>query len=287
MESNEEDALRNQVAKSEADKSEVPLQNLAEGSVEGQIACIDGPVKNATVSIGMISAFSDAKGNFLIEHVPPGIGKIRVKPPVSKFYDYSQDVLIEANNRKKLFIFLTEITGTVEGTVSDETGKPLVGAEISGLFRLGKSETSKTDENGHYIFNEVPRGVYYIRARAQGFMTEGADVNATGGNTALSNFTLKAASLSITGKVLSKEGTAIDSDIYLMRKGIVVTKVKTITTSGGSFAFTDLIPDNYEIEVLCSGYDGKGWSGKLEKSEVVNFVVEKTKASTKSSAFHH
>ena len=166
-----------------AQQPEVTVQKMAEGSVDGQVACVEGPVLNATVSIGMISTYSDSKGNFLLEHVPPGIGKIRVKPPVTRFYDYSQDILVEADNRKNLFIFLTEVTGTVEGTITDETGKPLVGAEVSGLFRLGKDAiTSKSDEKGHYIFSEVPRGAYYVRAKAPGFMTEGADVNVTGGS---------------------------------------------------------------------------------------------------------
>ena len=44
-----------------------------------------------------------------------------------------------------------------------------------------------------------------MRAKAKGYMTEGATVNVTGGSTALTNFTLMPGALSITGKVLNKE----------------------------------------------------------------------------------
>ena len=94
---------------------------------------------NATVSIGMNSTLSDAKGNFFLEHVPPGIVKIRVKSPTTRFYDSSVDVLVETDKRKNLFIFLKEVTGTVEGVITDESGKLLVGAKFtvfSGLERM-------------------------------------------------------------------------------------------------------------------------------------------------------
>ncbi|MGA2874934.1 MAG: carboxypeptidase regulatory-like domain-containing protein [Nitrososphaerales archaeon] len=288
MESSQDrSAQENQTAQTTVEKPEVIVQKMAEGSVDGQVACIDGPVLNATVSIGMISTYSDAKGNFLIEHVPPGIGKIRVKPPVSRFYDYTQDILIEADKRKNLFIFLTEITGTVEGTIAEANGKFIVGAEVSGLFRLAKDALiSKTDEKGHFVFAEVPRGAYYIRAKAQGFMTEGATVTVTGGSNIVSNFTLKPGNLSITGKVTNKEGTPIESEIYLYRSGIVVTKLTT-TKGDGTFVFADLVSDRYEIGTLAAGYMGKGWFGKLEKSEVVNFELDPSPESQNVASDSH
>ena len=183
---------------------------------------------NATVSIGMISTFSDAKGNFLLEHVPPGIVKIRVKSPTTRFYDSNVDVLVEADKRKNMFIFLKEVTGTVEGCISDESGKLLVEAEVYGLFKHEKDATTvKTDEKGHYIFVDIPPGSDFVRAKAKGYMTEGISVNVTGGNTALANFALKQATLSITGKVVNKARAPVDCEIHLLRKGVVVTKVGT------------------------------------------------------------
>src|SRR5208283_4960326 len=258
------------------DTPEEPIiQKIAEGSVDGQVSCVEGPMINATVSIGMNTTLTDAKGNFLLEHVPPGIVKVRVKSPTTRFYDSSVDVLVETDKRKNLFIFLKEVTGTVEGEVTDESGKFLVEAEVYSLFRLGKDAiTAKTDEKGHYIFTDIPRGNYFVRAKAKGYMTEGKSVSVTGGNIALTNFALKQATLSISGKVSNKDGAPIDCEIFLLRKGIVVTKVKTTESGDGTFEFPDLVPDNYEITTSSAGLMPKAWFGKLEKSEVINFQLD-------------
>jgi hypothetical protein len=254
---------------------ELIIPKIAEGSVDGQVSCVEGPMINATVSIGMITTLSDAKGNFLLEHVPPGIAKVRVKSPTTRFYDSSVDVLVETDKRKNMFIFLKEVTGTVEGNITDESGKFLAGAEVYSLFRLGKDAiTAKTDEKGHYIFTDIPRGNYFVRAKAKGYMTEGISVNVTGGSTALTNFTLKPASLSITGRVVNKAGAPVDCEIYLLRKGIVVTKVKTASTGDGTFEIADLVPDTYEMTTSAAGLMPKAWFGKLEKSEVINFELD-------------
>ena len=288
MESNEAIEPRREEPAPIVETPEVEVPKLAEGSIDGQVACIEGPVTNASVSIGMISTFSDAKGNFLLEHIPPGIVKLRVKSPVTRFYDSSTDVLIEADQKKNVFIFLTEVTGVVEGVITDESGKPIVGGEVSGMFRLAKPPvTTKSDEKGHYNFTDVPRGSYYIRARAQGFMTEGADVSVTGGSQIVKNFQLKIANLSISGKVTTKEGAAVDCEVYLMRRGIVVTRVNTVKGSDGRYAFPDLIPDNYEIGVLAPGYIARGWTGKLEKAETVDFDLEVMPVTNTDSSYVH
>jgi large repetitive protein len=288
MESNEVVEPKQEKSSPVVETPEVEAPKLAEGSIDGQVACIEGPVTNASVSIGMISTFSDAKGNFLLEHIPPGIVKLRVKSPVTRFYDSSTDVLIEADQKKNVFIFLTEVTGMVEGVITNEGGKPIVGAEVSGMFRLAKPlVTTKTDEKGHYNFAEVPRGSYYIRAKASGFMTEGADVNVTGGSQIARNFQLKTANLSISGKVTTKEGAAVDCEVYLMRRGIVVTRVNTVKGGDGKYAFPDLIPDNYEIGILAAGYIARGWTGKLEKAETVDFDLDVMPVTNTDSSFVH
>jgi hypothetical protein len=206
-----------------------------------------------------------------------------VKPRTSRFQNYEQDILIEAGMKKQgMFVFLTEVTGTIEGTVVDENGKPLVGAELSGVF--GPAEpfvTAKTDDKGHYVFAEVPRGSYYIRAKGQGRMTEGAPVNVTGGSTIVSNFMLMPGNLTIRGNVVSKkEQGPVECDIYLMRKGIVVTRATLAGSGDGRFIFDNLVPDIYEISITARGHITMSWQGKLEKSETVNFELEEARPDT-------
>jgi Carboxypeptidase regulatory-like domain len=262
--------------KAEVATPEVVVEKIAEGSIDGRVVTSIGPLLNATVSFGVIQTFTDDKGNFLLEHVPVGIGKIRVKPPTNRFYDLTQDILVEADKRKNLYLFLTEVTGKVEGIVSDENGKPLVGAEVWSVFRLAKpAESTKTDVKGHYVFEEIPPGSYYVRAKAEGHMIEGATVNVVGGSTIAANFKLNSGGLTISGIVVSKkDGAGVECQIYLLRKGTVVTTTKTSISEGGKYIFENLIPDKYEMSLVPADYSPKYWFGDVQKPEVVNFELE-------------
>ncbi|HEY8165420.1 MAG TPA: carboxypeptidase-like regulatory domain-containing protein, partial [Gemmatimonadaceae bacterium] len=57
-------------------------------------------------------------------------------------------------------------TGTVEGTVSDSTGAPVVGAELS---IDGSILSASSDERGKFRFTGVPTGAVTLRARRLGF----------------------------------------------------------------------------------------------------------------------
>jgi hypothetical protein len=168
------------------------IESVAEGRIEGEVASIDGPVFNATVAFGAISSVTDAKGRFLLEHVPAGIGRITVKSPSPKLRDSDQGVLVEAGERKKgVFVFLRQVGGKLEGKVVDEKDVPL-SAEVWGFFKPGQPpEIARTDEKGQYSFSEVLPGSYYVRATAQGHGIEDNSVTIVGGQSNKANFVLK------------------------------------------------------------------------------------------------
>ena len=178
--------------------------------------------------------------------------------------------------KQDIFVFLEVMAGMIEGVVSDENGIPLVGAEVSGALKSGKpSETMKTDERGHYVFSGISSGSYYLRAKAAGHMIEGAQASIIGGGTALVNFVLKTGSLSITGEVLTqKDHKPADCQISLMRNGVVVTTTYTKASGDGEYTFENLVPDLYEIGVVSTGYSCKGWRGRIERNEVLDFQLE-------------
>lgn len=268
-------------------KLEVLEGNVAEASIEGQVACRDGPIANVNVSVGMISTTTDPKGNFLIEHVPPGIVKISAKAPSTKYYSYEKNLLLEGGKKKEgLYIFLTEVAGTIEGTVLDESGKPLTGVELSGPLISGKPAMITTDDNGHYVFADVPQGIYFVRAIARGHMIETASVSVTRECVTVSNFVLRAGELSINGKVLDKKTQApVDCEIYLKRRGIVVTRRSVMKSGNGTFVFDDLAADTYEIQVISQGHVTANWQEKLDKSETVNFELEEARPVTRSCGY--
>ena len=270
----------------DTNESLLESQVIAEGTLEGQVSNAEGSVADASVSVGLVSTLTDSKGKFVLEYIPPGIVRLRVTSPTSRFNNSATDIIVEAGKRKEVFVFLTEIVGSVEGAVTDESGKPLPGAEVSSLFRLGReSLTAKTDEKGYYVFHEIPRGSYFVRAKAKGFMSDGQTVNVIEGKSAVADYKLKSGNLSISGKVVNNDGGKVECELHLLKMGIIVTRVKLTTEGSEGYVFSDLVSGDYEIGVLAPGYNGKGWRGKLEKNEVVDFVLEHLEENTQTSGY--
>jgi tetratricopeptide (TPR) repeat protein len=75
-----------------------------------------------------------------------------------------------------LIIFLLALPAAAQvrilrGKVTDEQGKPIVGATviIQGIDVKSRNFTVKTDKKGTWIYMGIPDGMYHVAARAQGF----------------------------------------------------------------------------------------------------------------------
>jgi len=63
-------------------------------------------------------------------------------------------------------------TGTIHGTITDQSGLPIPGADVKAtLESRGTERTAKTDTKGDYVLPLLPIGEYMIQAEAQGFKT--------------------------------------------------------------------------------------------------------------------
>jgi hypothetical protein len=65
------------------------------------------------------------------------------------------------------------ITGSLRGTVSDESGSILPGVtvELAGQSQIGGVQTAVTDRNGQFRFQNLTPGVYALKATLEGFKT--------------------------------------------------------------------------------------------------------------------
>src|SRR5262245_27448743 len=69
-----------------------------------------------------------------------------------------------------LSAFGQAITGSIQGTVSDEKGGAIVGAQVVLTSpRTGTTRTATSDSQGRYTFPIVEPGVYGIEVTQQGF----------------------------------------------------------------------------------------------------------------------
>jgi hypothetical protein len=107
----------------------------------------------------------------------------------------------------------TAATAAVQGTVVDQQGAVVSGAEVT-LVDLATSvaRTVKTNENGQYIFTSVTPGVYKITASAPGFRQ--AVVPAVKVDVAKSytvNFTLEVGEIAETVEVTAGAGVELQT----------------------------------------------------------------------------
>ncbi|RMG46411.1 MAG: carboxypeptidase regulatory-like domain-containing protein, partial [Acidobacteria bacterium] len=84
----------------------------------------------------------------------------------------SVGVLFIVMSASSAAVFGQATTGTISGTVSDESGAVLPDAIVTIVHvATGMTRTVMTDENGRYRVPGLPLGDYELRAEHQGFQT--------------------------------------------------------------------------------------------------------------------
>jgi len=59
--------------------------------------------------------------------------------------------------------------GSLRGQVKDELGGAIVGATVTAVDAVGVERTATTNDEGVYVFNNLPVGTYTVRASVEGF----------------------------------------------------------------------------------------------------------------------
>lgn len=137
------------------DAVRLALEPITTGTVRGIVRNADGgqPLPGAIVTIGDLSARSNAEGRFEIENVPAGDSPVRAS--LKLFEPGESTVSLEAAGVADTELRLTPITyGTVSGTVVNaETGEPLENAVVSAGGQSGR-----TNAVGEFELQRVPAG---------------------------------------------------------------------------------------------------------------------------------
>ncbi|HEY2807083.1 MAG TPA: carboxypeptidase regulatory-like domain-containing protein [Gemmatimonadales bacterium] len=82
-----------------------------------------------------------------------------------------------------------ETTGKIEGTVRDQSGAPIAGAQV---LIVGSAFSSTSNEQGYYFINNVPAGVMTVRAQFIGYApSEVRNVRVLAGQTMTVNVNLE------------------------------------------------------------------------------------------------
>jgi hypothetical protein len=94
-------------------------------------------------------------------------------------------------------------TGKIEGTVKDQSGTPIAGAQV---FIVGSAFQATTDETGYFFLNNVPAGVVTVRAQYIGYTpNEVRNVRVLAGQTMTVNPVLEQRAIELTGITVTVE----------------------------------------------------------------------------------
>ena len=98
-------------------------------------------------------------------------------------------------------------TGKIEGTVRDQSGAPVNGAQV---FIQGTAFAAVSNERGYYFINNVPAGVLVARAQYIGFRpAEVRNIRVFQGQTMTVNLTLEAQAVTVSEVSVTVEQTPI------------------------------------------------------------------------------
>jgi len=97
--------------------------------------------------------------------------------------------------------------GKIEGTVRDQSGAPVNGAQV---FIVGTAYAGVTNERGYYFINNVPAGTMVVRAQYIGFSpAEVRNVRVFSGQTMTINIPMEQRAIEVSGVTVTVEQTPI------------------------------------------------------------------------------
>src|SRR6266851_4290132 len=109
-------------------------------------------------------------------------------------------------------VALAQDTGSINGTVKDQNGALVTGAEVTLLHpQQAVLRTTTTDSNGQFRFDNVPRGSYEIRISQPGFALRRVSLLLSAGNAELYP-TLTVAPIADQTTVTADTGQAQEKD---------------------------------------------------------------------------
>jgi Carboxypeptidase regulatory-like domain/TonB dependent receptor-like, beta-barrel/TonB-dependent Receptor Plug Domain len=112
-----------------------------------------------------------------------------------------------------------EGTGKIEGSVTDQSGAPIASAQVT---LVGTAFGALTSERGYYFMNNVPSGIYTVRAKFIGYTaSEVTGVRILGGQTITTNIKLTPSAVAIGPVIVEAAANPIVPRDQVSSKSII------------------------------------------------------------------
>lgn len=208
-------------------------------------------------SNNLINTTTDASGSFTLSDIPAGVQKVNFTLTGYAATSATATVAVDTTvNLGTIPMTSAATTGTIAGTISDSTGKPLSGVAItiSGAW----SGSATTGADGTYSFSYVTPGTVTISAAKTGFQPVTANGTVYARTTLtfsprLSTTASQVTTGTLVGRVVdSYWGVPIghlpeEKGVRVLVPGLAEVPVEP--EGGGYFSIPDLAPGTYQVIV--------------------------------------
>lgn len=234
------------------------------------------------------SAVTDPTGTYVLE-LPPG--NYLLTASATGFIPASEPAEVVAGAPTFVnFVLQPETTGgsgIVFGFVNDPDDEPLKGVTvtITGAGDTGTefSNSTETDEEGFYIFENLAAGDYALTYEKEGYQTQTLEISLGEDEPPLELETIvmeEIVKAKVSGYVYNINGDPIEK-VRLKIKGIKTLHTDSESSDAeGFFEFTDLEADTYVITAKKKGFRNARKTVELEEGEETEIEFE-MKRSTK------
>jgi Carboxypeptidase regulatory-like domain/TonB dependent receptor len=176
---------------------------------------------------------------------------------------------------------LAQSTGTIQGTITDESGAALASAQVTvRSLETGVERTTQTDSLGNYQVAALPVGVYRIEVQAQGFQPSTVnDLTLEVGRTVVQSFQMKVGGVAQTINITAEAGM-LETTTSTVGQVIDQKTVQEIPLNGRHFVDLGLLipgsvtpPQNGFLTAPLRGQGSFAFNTAGNREDTVNFMI--------------
>ncbi|MCF6409864.1 carboxypeptidase regulatory-like domain-containing protein [Pseudalkalibacillus salsuginis] len=248
------------------------------GTVRDERTNIPLPSANVRVidqsGIDVTSTVTSSNGSYTIGSLRPGSYSI-----IFSADGYGSTILggvVEENQSTTVNATMQRLVGSIDGSVTDQTGNPISGALVRLFSENVLVSSIVTDNTGRFGFSNLTPGSYSVTVSAENFATHSQGVIVRSDETSIVEITMTALAGNIAGNVTDNQGNPIGGAVLVLRQAqsdIIVAR--TVTNNEGVYSLPSIEPGMYQLASLATDFQSivTGVNVLSNQTSIANFQL--------------